>query len=43
MTCLRLIFIILLTPFIAAAAGEYQLGAGDKLKITIFDEPDLSG
>ncbi len=43
MTCLRLALLILLAPLMAFAADGYQLGAGDKLKITIFDEPDLSG
>ncbi len=43
MTCLRLAFLILLAPLMTLAADGYRLGAGDKLKITIFDEPDLSG
>lgn len=43
MTCFRLALLILLTPLMTLAADGYRLGAGDKLKITIFDEPDLSG
>jgi len=27
----------------AAASDEYRLGAGDKVKVIVFDEPDLSG
>ena len=27
----------------AAASDDYRLGAGDKVKIVVFDEPDLSG
>ena len=30
-------------PDMAESNGEYNLGAGDKVKITIFGEPDLSG
>lgn len=40
---LRLAIFLILMPLMAAATDGYQLGAGDKLKITIFDEPDLSG
>lgn len=48
MICFRLALVILahfilIAPLMAFAADGYQLGAGDKLKITIFDEPDLSG
>jgi polysaccharide export outer membrane protein len=36
------------TPVAASPGGDsvvysYRLGAGDKVKITVFDEPDLSG
>ena len=27
----------------ASADDGYRLGAGDRVKITVFDEPDLSG
>jgi len=40
---LRIILLMVLIPLAAYAAEGYQLGVGDKLKITIFDEPDLSG
>ncbi len=43
MICFRLALFFLILPYISLAADSYQLGAGDKLKITIFDEPDLSG
>lgn len=43
MTLFRLACIFLLLPLLAVASDSYQLGAGDRLKITIFDEPDLSG
>lgn len=43
MKLLRIILLMVLIPLAAYAAEGYQLGAGDKLKITIFDEPDLSG
>ena len=43
MTLLRYSLLLIFFPLLAFAADEYQLGAGDKLKITIFDEPDLSG
>ena len=43
MKLLRIILLMVLIPVAAFAAEGYQLGAGDKLKITIFDEPDLSG
>ena len=43
MTLFRLICLLLLFPLIALGSDSHQLGAGDKLKITIFDEPDLSG
>ena len=42
MKLLRIILLMVLIPVAAFAAEGYQLGAGDKLKITIFDEPDLS-
>jgi polysaccharide export outer membrane protein len=29
--------------FIKGALAEYKLGPGDKLKIAVFDEPDLTG
>lgn len=43
MTLLRYVLLLLLLPMIAIASDSYRLGAGDRLKITIFDEPDLSG
>ena len=30
-------------PVTAGSATAYQLGAGDKVKVTVFGEPDLSG
>ena len=43
MTLLRYALFLLVCPLVALASDDYRLGAGDKLKITIFDEPDLSG
>lgn len=31
------------TPGVGTAMAEYRLDSGDKLKITVFGEPDLSG
>lgn len=39
------VLLLLLMPVVALAAapGEYVLGIGDKLRITVFGESDLSG
>ena len=42
MKVFRIVLLMVLIPLAAYAAEGYQLGVGDKLKITIFDEPDLS-
>ena len=39
-----LALILLLWPLAAPAAeDDYRLGPGDRVKITVFDEPDISG
>jgi protein involved in polysaccharide export with SLBB domain len=35
--------LFLLIPVQAAEISAYRLGAGDKLRVTVFDEKDLSG
>ncbi len=37
------LLVLCLFAFTAAADNSYQLGAGDRLRVTVFDEPDLSG
>lgn len=43
MTRLALALALVLAAFDVAADADYRLGAGDKVRVTVFDEPDLSG
>lgn len=42
---MRMVCFFLMTALATAASADesYELGAGDKVRVTIFDEPDLSG
>ena len=42
-TTLILLVAGLVAPVQAADPDEYTLGAGDRIKVTVFDQPDLSG
>ncbi|NKN34550.1 polysaccharide biosynthesis/export family protein [Marichromatium bheemlicum] len=38
-----LLCVALATPVLATDAGQYTLGPGDKMRVTVFGEPHLSG
>lgn len=39
---LQLCWLVLLTPLICSASNNYRLGAGDEIRIQVYDEADLS-